>query len=328
VQDRRPAVIGHDRPAKVPGGKDSIVARRAARSESPREPDRGAREPSRGGLLVVATPIGNLADLSPRAREVLGAADLILAEDTRHTSQLLRACSIERPMLSLHEHNEAARVPEILERLRAGETIALVSDAGTPLISDPGFRLVQAAAAEGHRVSAVPGACAAIVALSVAGLPTDRFAFEGFLPNKPGARRRVLEALRGDTRTLVFYEAPHRLQESLEELSAVMGADRNAVVGRELTKMFESVYRGSLGQLAQRAAGDADMTRGEAVIVVEGASCASDKDPDVDRVLAVLLTQLPVKQASELAAQLTGAARNDVYSRALALMKSRAERDS
>lgn len=304
------------------------MARRVARSESPREPERGAREPSSGGLFVVATPIGNLADLSPRARETLAAADLILAEDTRHTSQLLRTFQLERPMLSLHEHNEAARVPEILERLRAGETIALVSDAGTPLISDPGFRLVQAAAAEGFRVSALPGACAAIVALSVAGLPTDRFSFEGFLPSKSGARRRALDALRSDTRTLVFYEAPHRLQESLQELSAVLGADRNAVVGRELTKLFESVYRGSLTQLAQRAASDADMTRGEAVIVVAGASVpGSDENPEVDRVLAVLLAQLPVKQASELAAQLTGAARNDVYSRALAWTKARDERD-
>lgn len=320
MQDRRPAVIGRDRPAKVPGGKDSIVARRAARSESPSE---GAR----GGLFVVATPIGNLADLAPRAREVLAGADLILAEDTRHTSQLLHTLSIERPTLSLHEHNEAARIPQILERLRAGEAIALVSDAGTPLISDPGFRLVQAAAAEGLRVSAVPGACAAIVALSVAGLPTDRFVFEGFLPTKTGARQRALEALRGETRTLIFYEAPHRLQESLEQLSAVMGADRNGVVCRELTKMFESIYRGSLAQLAQRAAVDADMTRGEAVIIVEGAAVAdSDADPEVERVLTVLLTQLPVKQAAELAAQLTGAARNDVYSRALELMKARAER--
>jgi 16S rRNA (cytidine1402-2'-O)-methyltransferase len=277
---------------------------------------------------VVATPIGNLADLSPRARDALATADLILAEDTRHTSQLLRAFSIERPLLSLHEHNEAERVPEVLERMRAGESIALVSDAGTPLISDPGFRLVQAAAAAGHRVSAIPGACAAIVALCVAGLPTDRFSFEGFLPGKAGARRRALAALRHDPRTLVFYEAPHRLRESLETLAEVLGAQRRAVVGRELTKMFESVYRGSLAELAGRAASDADMTRGEAVVVVEGAPASGEPQPQVDRVLEVLLAQLPVKQAAELAAQLTGAARNDAYSRALKLASTRSERDS
>lgn len=278
---------------------------------------------ARGALLVVATPIGNLGDLSPRARDVLASADLLLAEDTRHTRQLLAACGIERgpgTVESLHEHNERARVPAIVARLESGARIALVSDAGSPLVSDPGALLVDAAAAAGVDVLAVPGPCAAIAALSVAALPAGRFAFEGFLPSKSAARRRALEALASEPRTMVFYEAPHRLHESLADLAAVLGEQRAATVARELTKRFETVYRGTLGSLARQCADDADMTRGEIVIVVRG----NDEEPaksvvDVDRVLRVLLDELPAAQASKLAAKLTGHARRELYDRALVL---------
>lgn len=272
---------------------------------------------------MVATPIGNLGDLSPRARDVLAAADLLLAEDTRHTRQLLAACGIERDpgtVESLHEHNERARVPAIVERLQSGARIALVSDAGSPLVSDPGALLVGAAAAAGIEVVAIPGPCAAIAALSVAALPAGRFAFEGFLPSRPAARRRALEALAAESRTLVFYEAPHRLRESLADLAATLGDERAAAVARELTKRFESVYRGTLGSLARRCAEDADMTKGEIVIVIQG----HDEEPaknvlDADRVLRLLLEELPAGQAAKLAAKLTGHARRELYDRALAL---------
>jgi 16S rRNA (cytidine1402-2'-O)-methyltransferase len=276
-----------------------------------------------GTLFVVATPIGNLADLSARARDVLRDADLLLAEDTRHTRQLLTACGIERTqggLESLHEHNEPARVPRLVDRLLGGASIALVSDAGTPLVSDPGALLVSAAAAAGIEVVAVPGPCAAIAALSVAAMPAARFAFEGFLPPKSSARRRALEALAGESRTLVFYEAPHRLAEALADLATVLGDDRPAAVARELTKKFETVYRGPLGSLAHRSAADADMARGEIVIVVQGASTAAIAvDADADRVLRTLLGELPVSLAAKLAAQLTGHPRKELYERALRL---------
>ena len=288
-------------------------------------PDSIAR-PGQGTLFVVATPIGNLGDLSARARHVLEVADLLLAEDTRHTRQLLSACGIERTagtIESLHEHNEAARVPAVVERLLRGTKVALVSDAGTPLVSDPGSVLVVAAAAAGVEVVAVPGPCAAIAALSVAALPAARFAFEGFLPPKAAARRRALEALAGEVRTLVFYEAPHRLVETLRDLAAALGEDRPAAVARELTKKFETVYRGSLGLLARQASADADMARGEIVIVVQGAPTESTAaDVDVDRVLRALLVELPVSQAAKLAAQITGHPRKELYERALRLKEA------
>jgi 16S rRNA (cytidine1402-2'-O)-methyltransferase len=276
-----------------------------------------------GTLFLVATPIGNLGDLSPRGRDVLRDADLLLAEDTRHTAQLLHACGVQRPpgtLESLHDHNERERVPRVLERLYAGATVALASDAGTPLLSDPGAALVGAAVAGGIEVVAVPGPCAAIAALTLAALPATRFAFEGFLPARPSARREALAALAGESRTLVFYEAPHRLRESLEDLAAVFGADRPAAVARELTKKFETVYRGTLGTLAQQAATDADMTRGEIVLVVQGAASeTSVDDVEAERVLKILLEELPVSQAARIAAQVTGRARKELYERALRL---------
>jgi 16S rRNA (cytidine1402-2'-O)-methyltransferase len=277
----------------------------------------------RGTLLVVATPIGNLGDLSPRASEVLASADLLLAEDTRHTRQLLAACGIERApgtVESLHEHNERARVPELLARLESGTRIALVSDAGSPLVSDPGAALVGAAAAAGIEVAAIPGPCAAIAALSVAALPAARFAFEGFLPAKSAARRRAISGLAAEPRTMVFYEAPHRIGESLDDLASVLGASRPAAVARELTKRFESVYRGTLGSLARQCQTDPDMSRGETVIVVHGNDAeAASSTADAERVLRILLGELSAAQASKLAAQITGRPRRELYDRALAL---------
>jgi 16S rRNA (cytidine1402-2'-O)-methyltransferase len=276
-----------------------------------------------GTLVLVATPIGNLGDLSPRAREVLRDADLLLAEDTRHTAQLLRACGVQRAhgsIDSLHEHNERERVPGVLERLRAGATVALVSDAGTPLMSDPGAALVNAAAAAGIEVVVVPGPCAAVAALTVAALPAARFAFEGFLPARSSARQDVLRSLAAEVRTLVFYEAPHRLRETLDDLAGVFGAERPAAVARELTKRFETVYRGTLGTLAQQAASDADMSRGEIVLVVQGAASeTSVDDAEAQRVLDILLEAMPVSQAARIAAQITGRARKELYERALCL---------
>ncbi len=276
-----------------------------------------------GTLFLVATPIGNLGDLGPRAREVLAAADLLLAEDTRHTAQLLDACGIERPsggMESLHEQNERERAAGVVERLRAGASVALVSDAGTPLLSDPGTVLVREAARAGVPVVAVPGPCAAIAALSLSALPTDRFAFEGFLPAKATARRRALQSLADETRTLVFYEAPHRLCESLADMAQVFGGGRSATVAREITKKFETAYRGSLDELVQRAADDSDMARGEIVIVVAGAPAApAAGDAEVARVLQILLAELPTSQAAKLASRITGRPRKEIYEHALRL---------
>jgi 16S rRNA (cytidine1402-2'-O)-methyltransferase len=279
--------------------------------------------PRPGTLFLVATPIGNLGDLSPRAREVLRDADLLLAEDTRHTAQLLHACGIARPpgaLESLHEHNERDRAPRVVERLRAGARVALASDAGTPLVSDPGAALVSAAAAAGVEVVAVPGPCAAIAALTLAALPASRFAFEGFLPARAAARREALRELALEPRTLVFYEAPHRLRETLDDLVAEFGAERPAAVAREITKRFESVYRGTLGTLAQQAADDTGMSRGEIVLVVQGAARAMAREEHAaEHVLRALLEELPVAQAAKLAAQITGRPRKELYDLALRL---------
>jgi 16S rRNA (cytidine1402-2'-O)-methyltransferase len=281
-----------------------------------------------GALFVVATPIGNLQDLAPRAAACLRDADLLLAEDTRHTRKLLDACGIERQGAteSLHEHNERSRVPALVERLLAGQRIAIVTDAGTPLVSDPGALLVAAAADAGCQVIAIPGPCAAIAGLSVAGLPTERFVFEGFLPARSAARREALQSLQHEPRTLVFYEAPHRLAQALRDFAETLGGERPAAVCRELTKHFETTYRGTLAELAARAATDADMTRGEVVLVVAGAP-ESDEDARRDeaalRTLQVLLEELPVSQAARIAAQLTGVSRSELYQRALTLTANR-----
>ncbi len=276
---------------------------------------------AQGTLWVVATPIGNLEDLSPRARRVLAEADRVLCEDTRHTGRLLAACGIRADLVSVHEHNEASRVPGLVKLLAAGSSLALVSDAGTPLVSDPGFRLVRAAAEAGIDVRPVPGPCAAVAALSVAGLPTDRFAFLGFLPARAAARRSALEALATETCTLVFYESGQRVEGFLGDAARVLGRDRPAVLARELTKLHESTYRGTLGALAGIAAGDPDLRRGELVVVVGGTpESAPEKDEALlRRLLPALLEELPPARAVRLAARITGHPRNRVYRLAMAL---------
>jgi 16S rRNA (cytidine1402-2'-O)-methyltransferase len=275
-----------------------------------------------GTLYVVATPIGNLADLTPRAREVLASVALIAAEDTRHTRQLLQTCGIGTALTSLHEHNEAQKSTELVARLARGESIALVSDAGTPLVSDPGFDLVAAARRAGIAVVAIPGACAAIAALSVAGLPTDRFVFEGFLPAKTAARSERLEQLAREQRTMVFYEAPHRLIEVLRDMTRILGAQRSASISRELTKRFETTYGGTLAQLSEAAERDSDMSRGEIVIVVSGAPATSTAlELDSDALLRALLEELSPSQAAKVAAHITGGKRSELYEAALRLGK-------
>jgi 16S rRNA (cytidine1402-2'-O)-methyltransferase len=268
-----------------------------------------------GRLQVVATPIGNLADLSGRAREALAGADVIAAEDTRHTAVLLKAHGIGKPLLSLHEHNESRRVPALLARLAAGETVVLVSDAGTPLLSDPGYELVRGAAAAGFEVSTIPGPSAITAALAVAGLPTDRFCFEGFLPARQRERRAALGALAGEERTLVFFEAPHRIAATLADMAAVLGPEREAVVARELTKAHETVYRGALGGLAARAATEANFARGEITLVVHGAAAgAAGIDQQLLlRAIEVLSKELPPGRVAAVAARLTGASRAAAY---------------
>jgi len=281
-----------------------------------------------GRLYVVATPIGNLGDLSARARETLAGAALIAAEDTRHTGALLKAFGISTPMISLHDHNEAQRAPELVERLRGGASIALVSDAGTPAISDPGFDLVRACAAAGIEVVAVPGPCALVAALSIAALPTDRFCFEGFLPARGAARRTRLRDLVGERRTLVFYESPHRIEETLADCAEHLGPERAAVLAREITKLHESLYRGSLAQLAEQSARDADVSRGEIVLVIAGTAPEAAGSGDdghggaLDRVLKVLLEELPLKQAAHLAARIAAVRDNEAYKRALELKRA------
>jgi len=287
---------------------------------------------SRGRLDVVATPIGNLRDLSPRAQEALASADVIAAEDTRHTRGLLQSIGVSRPLVSLHTHNETSRLPDLLARMAAGETVALVSDAGTPLLSDPGYELVSEAARAGYEVRVLPGPSAITAALAVAGLPTDRFCFEGFLPSRSSERRTQLAALARELRTLVFFEAPHRIAECLADIADVLGAERNAAVARELTKAHETIYRGTVGSLLERAKNEANFTRGEITLVVQGAAAAEEKVDSqlLERTVSLLVRELPPSRAAALAAQLVGARRSDAYAVALRAAKDiepSAERD-
>lgn len=275
---------------------------------------------STGTLYVVATPIGNLEDISARALRVLGEVALIAAEDTRHSSRLLQHFGIVTPLAACHEHNEREEGSRFLARLQAGEDVALVSDAGTPLISDPGYHLVRQARAAGIRVVPVPGACALIAALSAAGLPSDRFIFEGFLPAKVAARRTRLELLKEEPRTLIFYEAPHRILECLIDLADVFGADRPALLGRELTKTFETLQGMPLGELQAWVAADTNQQRGECVLVVAGWQAPQGEEAvnaEAVRVLDLLLGELPVKRAAALAAEITGVRKNLLYQLAL-----------
>ena len=274
-----------------------------------REPVSGA-----GILYVVATPIGNRGDFSPRAREILSSVALIAAEDTRHTGQLLHAFGISTPLRAVHEHNETRQTAALLQQLTRGDSIALVSDAGTPLISDPGFDLVRAACEQGIRVSPIPGACAAVAALSAAGLPSDRFVFEGFLPAKNEARRVRLQELATEARTLVLYEAPHRIEGMLQAAAECLGSDRRAMVARELTKLYETLYYGTLAELALRAHSDADMGRGELAVVIAGSPATNIvQSAEAERVLRLLSEELPAAQAAKLTAKLTGAPRRELY---------------
>ena len=271
-------------------------------------------ELKKGALYVVATPIGNLGDLSPRARDVLAGADLICAEDTRHTRQMLNALGLDRPLLALHEHNESARVAQVLAQLQSGKTLALVSDAGTPLISDPGYRLVRELRAAGVTVSPIPGPCAAIAALSVAGLASDRFCFEGFTPHKVSARRERLNALAGETRTLVFYESSHRIEECLSDMRAAFGDEREAVLAREITKLFETVLDGTLAAIAEKVAADPNQRKGEFVLIVAGAPENEDAALlEGRRLYAKLSEVMKPSQAAKIAADLRGAPRKALY---------------
>jgi len=277
---------------------------------------------SSASLYVVATPIGNLEDLGPRAARLLGEVAVIAAEDTRHTGRLLRHLGLSVPMLSLHEHNEAARVEQLDARLAAGESIALVSDAGTPLISDPGFLLVRELRARGRRIVPVPGACALVAALSAAGLPTDRFTFQGFLPAKGAGRRARLEALAGREETLVFYESPHRIRDTLADLATVLG-ERRLVLARELTKTFETFLDGSAVELLDRMEADPDQARGEFVAMVAGAPPREEDEASVVEGKALLVALLAegvgVKQAASVAARVLGGTKKSWYARAQAL---------
>jgi len=270
-----------------------------------------------GTLFVVATPIGNLEDLSPRARQTLAEVDLVAAEDTRHTGRLLSHLGVKTPQFALHEHNEARAAQSLIEQLMDGKSVALVSDAGTPLVSDPGYRLVRAAHANGIAVSPLPGPSAVTAALSVSGLPTDRFGFEGFPPAKTAARCKWLQARAADGRTLLFFEAGHRIAATLADMVDVFGADREAFLGRELTKLHEQCRRATLGELLDEVSNGTIISRGEFVIAVHGAEDNAPSSIDADRLLRELAETLPPKKAAAIAARVTGEKRNALYQRLL-----------
>jgi len=269
-------------------------------------------------LYVVATPIGNLSDLSERAIKVLTDVDLVACEDTRHTQKLLQHLGLRKVMLSVHDHNERDRIQQVIGHLEEGRSMALVSDAGTPLISDPGYPLVNALREAGYQVMPVPGPSALITALSAAGLPTDRFLFEGFLPHKAGGRRERLEPLVNETATLVFYESKHRIIETLSLMAEAFGDDRRACVARELTKTFETFYQGSLADIQDQLKVDDDQTKGEFVVMVEGnPEPATASAFDTDKLFRLLLAELPPKKAAAIVADLTGENKKVLYQKAL-----------
>lgn len=269
-------------------------------------------------LYVVATPIGNVGDITLRALNVLSLADAIACEDTRNTGQLLSRYGLSKELIAAHEHNEREMAEKLIARLQAGQRVALVSDAGTPAVSDPGARIVDAVHAAGLRVMPMPGASAAVGALSVSGLVNDRFYFAGFLPAKAKQREAALRSLAHIEATLVFYEAPHRITETIAALAAAFEPTRKIVFARELTKLFETVHRCSLAEAPAWLAADAHRQKGEFVILLEGSTAkAGDDDAEADRVLAILLAKCPVKQAASLAAQITGQKKNALYERAL-----------
>ncbi|WP_317930929.1 16S rRNA (cytidine(1402)-2'-O)-methyltransferase [Halioxenophilus sp. WMMB6] len=267
-----------------------------------------------GQLFVVATPIGNLADMVPRAVETLQTVDLIAAEDTRHSAKLLSHFSISTPMFAYHDHTDERRTELLIEKLRAGSKVALISDAGTPLISDPGYRLVAEARRQGITVTPIPGACALITALSASGLATDRFRFEGFLPSKQQARQQRLQSLVEETATLVYYEAPHRILDCLQDVASVFGMERRVVLARELTKTFETFLAGNVAQVLARVAEDSNQQRGEIVLMIAGAAAVTAEiDAESRRLLALLLPHMPPKKAAGVVAEYTGLKKNALY---------------
>jgi 16S rRNA (cytidine1402-2'-O)-methyltransferase len=275
----------------------------------------------KGSLYIVATPIGNMGDMTERALKTLTEVDVIAVEDTRRSGQLLRNFEISTPMTSVHEHNERQICASLLERIDNGENIALISDAGTPLLSDPGYFLVNQARERNLTVVPIPGVSAVITALSVAGLPTDRFVFEGFLPAKSTARQQKLEKLKDENRTVIFYEAPHRIVEMLKDCQLVFGGQRKVVLARELTKTFETVHGDVLDELIPWVEADENQRKGEFVVLVHGAEARDETgiDAESERILLILLKDLPVKQAAALAANITGLKKNALYQHALAL---------
>lgn len=283
---------------------------------------------TQGALYIVATPIGNVDDISTRAIRVLGEVELIACEDTRYAKNLLNTLGISAKLMSYFEANESERIATLMRRLHRGDNIALISDAGTPLISDPGYLLVRTAQNEGIKVVTIPGPSALIAALSIAGLPTDRFVFEGFLSNKTSARRRQLDALKNEPRTLLFFEAPHRLSLMLEDVAMIFGADREIVIARELTKKFETQYKGRAKTLAERSRLDPDMVRGEMVVIVAGSSTTtSPLKVDMDKLLGNLMLELGAARGSKVAAAITGQSKRGLYQKMLALQKQIPESD-
>ena len=272
-----------------------------------------------GTLFIVATPIGNLEDLTPRARQTLAEVDLIAAEDTRHTGRLLSHFAIKTPLIAVHDHNEEKVCASLIADLVGGKAVALVSDAGTPLVSDPGFRIVQAAHEHGITVTPIAGASAVTAALSAAGLPTDRFCFEGFLPSRQKARKDRLAALGGESRTMVFYESVHRIADFMQDTVDVFGADRPAFIGRELTKLHEQCVSASLGELLRQVNDDTIVGKGEFVVIVAGTSKDEVSSIDIDRLLLEFADRLPGKDVAKIIARATGQKRNALYRRLLQL---------
>ena len=280
-----------------------------------------------GTLYIVATPIGNLEDLSPRAQRILSSVDLILAEDTRHSARLLHAFDIRTRTLAFHENNEERMTGRIISRLAAGSSVALIADAGTPLISDPGFKLVRQAHAQNIPVSPVPGPAALIAALSAAGVAPGKFLFEGFAPARAEARRKRMAALAGVAHTLVFYEAPHRIKAFLADAATIFGPGREASIARELTKKFETIRQGTLGGLIEWMEQDPDQGRGEFVVIIAGAGKEHADIAELTTLLNVLLKSLSLKQAVRIATELSGAPRNDIYDLAVSLQDKVSLRD-
>lgn len=273
--------------------------------------------PDRGQLFIVATPIGNLGDISQRALKVLASVSCVLAEDTRHSKRLLNHYGINTKLRACHEHNEDSLLEWVKSQLDSGLSLALISDAGTPLISDPGFVLVRALREANCDVVTVPGPSSIIAALSIAGLPTDSFAYDGFLPAKAKARQTALAVYRNEPRTIVLLESSHRINSCLDDIVQVLGGERQLVIARELTKRFETVLAGSASELSEQLHADEDQTRGEFVLMIAGAPAVSESQAEIEQILTVMLADLPLKQATSLAAKITGLRKNEIYDLAL-----------